>query len=126
MLEAYLFGSLSVSPAANDPTLILRIDGGEPDITLELESVPGAGPVRGAGMMIGISLGAGATALAVQRSLLEAGYIVTLGGLNGEVLVLTPALTIAERLLEGFAAALRGLLEGTAARSSPVGDFPGA
>jgi 4-aminobutyrate aminotransferase/(S)-3-amino-2-methylpropionate transaminase len=78
-----------------------------------LSSVPGVTEVRGAGLMIGIELGSARVALAVQRSLLEAGYIVTLGGLAGEVLIVTPALTIAETLLEGFAAALRGLLEGT-------------
>jgi 4-aminobutyrate aminotransferase/(S)-3-amino-2-methylpropionate transaminase len=76
-----------------------------------LGTVPGAGDVRGAGLMIGISLGNEATALAVQRSLLAAGYIVTLGGLSSEVLVLTPPLTIAERLLDGFTTTLLGLLE---------------
>jgi 4-aminobutyrate aminotransferase-like enzyme len=48
----------------------------------------------------------------VQRSLLEAGYIVTLGGLSGEVLIITPALNIAESLLDDFTATLRGLLQG--------------
>jgi 4-aminobutyrate aminotransferase-like enzyme len=62
--------------------------------------------------MMGISLGSEATALAIQRALLEAGYIVTLGGRAGEALVLTPPLTIAEALLEGFTTTLRGLLEG--------------
>jgi 4-aminobutyrate aminotransferase/(S)-3-amino-2-methylpropionate transaminase len=78
-----------------------------------LESVPGVGEVRGAGLMIGVALGTESTALAIQRSLLEAGYIVTLGGSRGEVLILTPPLTIAEGLLEGFTATFRGLLEGT-------------
>jgi 4-aminobutyrate aminotransferase-like enzyme len=78
-----------------------------------LESVPGVGDVRGTGLMLGVALGTEATALAIQRSLLEAGYIVTLGGLKSEVLVLTPPLTIAESLLEGFTATLRGLLEET-------------
>ena len=62
--------------------------------------------------MIGVLLGSGRTALAVQRSLLEAGYLVTLGGMSSEVLVLTPALTISEDLLDGFVVTLRGLLEG--------------
>jgi len=79
-----------------------------------LESVPGVGEVRGAGLMIGVALGTESTALAIQRSLLEAGYIVTLGGSRGEVLILTPPLTIAESLLEGFTATFRGLLEGAA------------
>jgi 4-aminobutyrate aminotransferase/(S)-3-amino-2-methylpropionate transaminase len=80
-------------------------------LAVSLASVPGAGEVRGSGLMIGVALGNEATALAVQRSLLAAGYIVTLGGLSGEVLVLTPPLTIAERLLEGFTTTLVGLLE---------------
>jgi 4-aminobutyrate aminotransferase-like enzyme len=75
-----------------------------------LQSVPGVGDVRGTGLMLGIALGTEATALAIQRSLLEAGYIVTLGGLKNEVLILTPPLTIAESLLEGFTATFRGLL----------------
>jgi 4-aminobutyrate aminotransferase/(S)-3-amino-2-methylpropionate transaminase len=77
-----------------------------------LSAVPGAGEVRGSGLMLGVSLGRGATALALQRALLEAGYLVTTGGSMSEVLVLTPALTIAESLLEGFTATLRSLLEG--------------
>jgi 4-aminobutyrate aminotransferase/(S)-3-amino-2-methylpropionate transaminase len=81
-------------------------------LTSAFASVPGVGEVRGAGLMIGIELRSPSVALAVQRSLLEVGYIVTLGGLAGEVLIVTPALTIAERLLEGFTAALSGLLEG--------------
>jgi 4-aminobutyrate aminotransferase/(S)-3-amino-2-methylpropionate transaminase len=81
-------------------------------LSAALGSVPGVGEIRGAGLMIGIALGSGATALAIQRSLLEAGYIVTLGGLASEVLVLTPALTVAEGLFDGFVSTLRGLLEG--------------
>jgi 4-aminobutyrate aminotransferase/(S)-3-amino-2-methylpropionate transaminase len=77
-----------------------------------LREVPGVGEIRGQGLMIGVLLGSGRTALAVQRSLLEAGYLVTLGGMSSEVLVLTPALTISEDLLDGFVVTLRGLLEG--------------
>jgi 4-aminobutyrate aminotransferase/(S)-3-amino-2-methylpropionate transaminase len=77
-----------------------------------LSAVPGAGEVRGSGLMVGVSLGRGATALALQRALLEAGYLVTIGGSTSEVLVLTPALTIADSLLEGFTATLLSLLEG--------------
>ncbi len=80
-----------------------------------LASVPGVRDVRGAGLMIGIELGSASVSLALQRALLEAGYIVTLGGFLGEVLIITPALTIAEDLLDGFTAVLRGLLEGAPA-----------
>jgi 4-aminobutyrate aminotransferase/(S)-3-amino-2-methylpropionate transaminase len=82
-------------------------------LTSALSTVPGAGEVRGVGLMIGVELRSAGVALAVQRALLEAGYIVTLGGRAGEVLILTPALNIAGSLLVGFTAALRGLLEGT-------------
>jgi 4-aminobutyrate aminotransferase/(S)-3-amino-2-methylpropionate transaminase len=88
-------------------------------IAESLAEVPGAGEVRGAGLMIGISLGSEATALAIQRALLEAGYIVTSGGGKGEVLVLTPPLTIAEALLDGFTTTLRGLLDGQRSAGEP-------
>jgi 4-aminobutyrate aminotransferase/(S)-3-amino-2-methylpropionate transaminase len=80
-------------------------------LTEALAEVPGV-IVRGTGLMIGIALGNAATALAMQRALLEAGYIVTTGGMRGDVLVLTPPLNISESLLEGFVGVLRGRLEG--------------
>jgi 4-aminobutyrate aminotransferase/(S)-3-amino-2-methylpropionate transaminase len=83
-----------------------------------LASVPGVREVRGSGLMIGIDLGSASVSLALQRALLEAGYIVTLGGFLGEVLIVTPALTIAEDLLDGFTAVLRSLLEGAPGRTS--------
>jgi 4-aminobutyrate aminotransferase/(S)-3-amino-2-methylpropionate transaminase len=76
-----------------------------------LAQVPGAGEVRGSGLMLGIDVARGSTALALQRSLLEAGYVVTVGGKEGEVLIATPPLTIAESLLDGLTTTLRGLLE---------------
>jgi 4-aminobutyrate aminotransferase/(S)-3-amino-2-methylpropionate transaminase len=94
------------------------------NLSRALADVPGVRAVRGRGFMIGVDLGAANVALVVMRSLLEAGYIVTVGGLTGEVLMLTPALTIAEPLLEGFTAALRGLLEGGAALASPAERAP--
>lgn len=42
MLEAYLRATLSADLASVDPVLTLRVQGGEPELTLELESVPGA------------------------------------------------------------------------------------
>ena len=67
--------------------------------------------VRGAGMMIGIDLGArpGAAARAAT-ALLTRGYIVSTGGTGREVIVLTPPLTIAEPLVEGAVAALAEVL----------------
>jgi 4-aminobutyrate aminotransferase/(S)-3-amino-2-methylpropionate transaminase len=83
-------------------------------ITSALEGVPGVAAVRGAGLMIGIDLGGrAAAATRAQRRLLEAGYVVSSGGGGREVVVLTPALNIAEAQLDGFvervAWALRGL-----------------
>jgi len=63
--------------------------------------------VRGAGLMIAVDLGdrpGRATQLA--RNLLERGYITSTGGGRREVLVLTPPLTLAESLLDGFVDAL--------------------
>ena len=63
--------------------------------------------VRGAGLMLGIDLGAhGGAAIATVRALLERGYIATTGGGAREVVVLTPPLTIAERQLEAATAAV--------------------
>ena len=63
--------------------------------------------VRGAGFMIALDLGdrpGRASQLALR--LLERGYITSTGGGRREVLVLTPPLTLAESLLDGFVSAL--------------------
>jgi 4-aminobutyrate aminotransferase/(S)-3-amino-2-methylpropionate transaminase len=63
--------------------------------------------VNGIGLMLALDLDASdENALAVQRALLERGYIVSTGGGKREAIVLTPPLTIAEELLDGFTAAL--------------------
>jgi 4-aminobutyrate aminotransferase/(S)-3-amino-2-methylpropionate transaminase len=63
--------------------------------------------VRGRGLMVGIELDGGAArALLVVRRLLEKGWIVLTGGVQGDVLTLTPPLDIDEALLEAFARAL--------------------
>lgn len=70
------------------------------ELEAALASVPGVS-VRGAGLMIGVELGAEPhSAVRVVRSLLERGFIATTGGGRREVLVLTPPLNIAEALLE--------------------------
>jgi 4-aminobutyrate aminotransferase-like enzyme len=61
---------------------------------------------RGRGLMIGVELGDAARALAVARALLCAGYVVLTGGARGDVLTLSPPLTIAPELLAAFAEAL--------------------
>jgi len=76
-------------------------------------ALPGKGvtSVRGRGLMIGIQVeGGAARALALTRALLRAGYIVLTGGVMGDVLTLTPPLTIDEALLGSFTEALADLL----------------
>jgi 4-aminobutyrate aminotransferase/(S)-3-amino-2-methylpropionate transaminase len=69
--------------------------------------------VRGAGLMIGIDLGdRPGGAVALQRGLLERGYVTTTGGGRRQILVLTPPLTIDERLLDLFVLELRATLSG--------------
>jgi 4-aminobutyrate aminotransferase/(S)-3-amino-2-methylpropionate transaminase len=63
--------------------------------------------VRGRGLMVGLVLDGGAgAALAVARRLLGRGYIVLTGGREGDVLTLTPPLTIDPALLDAFTDAL--------------------
>jgi 4-aminobutyrate aminotransferase/(S)-3-amino-2-methylpropionate transaminase len=76
----------------------------------ELAASAGVVEVRGVGLMIGIELESAAVALKASRGMLERGYIVLTGGTRGEVLTLTPALTIPEPLLRGAARALRDAL----------------
>ena len=61
------------------------------------------GPVRGRGLMLGVSL---PDALTTSRRLLERGWIVLPAGPRAEVLGLTPPLTIPEPLLDAFLADL--------------------
>jgi 4-aminobutyrate aminotransferase/(S)-3-amino-2-methylpropionate transaminase len=76
-----------------------------------LAGVPAVAEVRGAGLMIGIDLGNRANgAVRLQRALLERGYLTTTGGGRRQVLILTPPLTIDERLLHSFAIELRSTL----------------
>ncbi len=65
-----------------------------------------AAGVRGAGLMIGITLADGVEALAVSRELLGHGFIVLTGGVSGNTLTLSPPLTIEPPLLSAFASTL--------------------
>jgi 4-aminobutyrate aminotransferase-like enzyme len=68
----------------------------------------GVRDVRGRGLMVGIEVEGGSVrASTVTRRLLSAGWIVLTGGANGDVLTLTPPLTIDEALLDAFADGLR-------------------
>jgi len=75
-----------------------------------LAGLPGVIEVRGEGLMLGIALAGGELALQVMQRMLEAGYIVLTGGLKGEVITLTPPLTIAEEQLTAAADALKECL----------------
>ena len=69
--------------------------------------------VRGKGLMIGIDLGPNPSAASRAMELLLArGYLVSTGGGNREVIVLTPALNVAEPQLFGVVEALRDVLGG--------------
>ncbi len=70
----------------------------------------GAHRVRGRGLMVGIVLEDAAQALAVARKMLARGFIVLTGGVRGNVLTLSPALTIAPALLSAAAQALEEIL----------------
>lgn len=72
--------------------------------------------IRGAGLMIGIDLGdRPGEAVRIARALLVRGYLVTTGGGAREVVVLSPPLTISERLLEAFAVELEMCVAGSSA-----------
>jgi 4-aminobutyrate aminotransferase/(S)-3-amino-2-methylpropionate transaminase len=71
----------------------------------------GVREVRGCGLMVGIALEGGATrALGVMDRLLAHGWIVLTGGVEGDVLTLTPPLNIDEGLLSAFADSLSRVL----------------
>lgn len=59
--------------------------------------------VRGRGLMLGLQLAGAGAALATARAALAAGFIVLTGGVRGDVLTLSPALTIAPAQLSAFA-----------------------
>ncbi|MBN1653654.1 MAG: aminotransferase class III-fold pyridoxal phosphate-dependent enzyme [Deltaproteobacteria bacterium] len=69
-------------------------------------SSPSVVEVRGAGMLIGIELKNQAHAVAIVRRLLEKGYLTLPAGVNNDVISITPPLTIAPELIEGFVEAL--------------------
>lgn len=69
--------------------------------------LPAVVDVRGRGLILGVELASGALGLALHRRLLQRGWLTTVGGRAGEVIVLTPPLDVPERLLVRFAAAFR-------------------
>jgi 4-aminobutyrate aminotransferase/(S)-3-amino-2-methylpropionate transaminase len=62
--------------------------------------------VQGRGLMVGIDVGEATRAQHVMRALLERGWIVLTGGARGNVITLTPPLTIEWRILKAFVSAL--------------------
>ncbi len=73
-------------------------------------SHPAVAEIRGEGLMVGVELRTEADAAKCAAKLLQKGYIVLRGGVSGEVLTLTPSLTIDESVLVGVAGALRDAL----------------
>jgi 4-aminobutyrate aminotransferase-like enzyme len=67
--------------------------------------------VRGVGLLVGVELASRAQGLQLVRALLERGYIALPAASDARVLSLTPPLTIAEELLEGFLDALSDALD---------------
>jgi 4-aminobutyrate aminotransferase/(S)-3-amino-2-methylpropionate transaminase len=68
--------------------------------------------VNGRGLMVGVHVdGGSARALAVTRALLASGWLVLTGGTAGDVITLTPPLTIDEALLDAFVNALVNALD---------------
>lgn len=76
----------------------------------ELSGRPEVLDVRGEGLMIGIELRDAAAVTRAIRGMLVRGYIALSGGARGEVITLTPPLTIPEELLGSAAGALREAL----------------
>jgi len=66
--------------------------------------------VRGRGLIVGVELSSGALGLAAHKQLLERGYLATVGGSAGEVLVFTPPLTITRDVLLGVVPVLGEIL----------------
>lgn len=62
--------------------------------------------VRGVGLLVGVEFGAPGYALKVVHALLGRGYITVPAGAQGEVLSLTPPLTMEQGLMDGFIEAL--------------------
>jgi len=66
--------------------------------------------------MLGIDLGSErGVGGRIAQALLERGYLVTSGGTHRDTLVLTPALTFSEPLVDGFIDALSEVLGGASA-----------
>jgi len=81
-------------------------------ISAACDGLPAVVDVRGSGFMIGIDFGGRVGfASTVMFKLLERGYIVTTGGGERDVLVLTPPLNIDDRHRIPFANTLREVLE---------------
>ncbi len=78
-----------------------------------LNGAPGFVEARGVGMMIGVELCDGVVAMRAARALLSEGYIVLGGGIRGETLTFTPALTIEESQLAPVPSVLRKILHAT-------------
>lgn len=76
------------------------------ELATMLASLPEVIQVRGRGLMIGVELNSAALGLRVGARMLQRGFVVTSGGRQGEVLVMTPPLIIEEDLTAAASMAL--------------------
>lgn len=103
-LDALRFRRLVVRAREIGPTVLATFRSA-------LAGCPGVVDVRGEGLMIGVELTGGDLGLYAMRAMLARGYVVVTGGMQSEVLTLTPALNIREERLHDAAAALREVLQ---------------
>lgn len=84
-------------------------------LTEATRGLEGVIEVRGRGLIVGVELRDGRAGLAAHRRLLQRGWLTTVGGRSGEVVVLTPALTVPERALASFVLAFADVVRGAEA-----------
>jgi 4-aminobutyrate aminotransferase/(S)-3-amino-2-methylpropionate transaminase len=83
---------------------------------------PFGATVRGSGLMLGVDLGgAPGRAVNVMRSLLRRGYLISTGGGQRDVVVLTPPLTISKEALAAFVEAFAAVLADESTREEAEG-----
>ncbi|MFP6684203.1 MAG: aspartate aminotransferase family protein [Polyangiaceae bacterium] len=83
----------------------------------ELTGLEAVTEIRGEGLLIGIELSSATLTQRLVGELREAGFLVITGGVAGDTLTLSPALTIEEADLSRYATTLSSLLHSTAAET---------
>jgi 4-aminobutyrate aminotransferase/(S)-3-amino-2-methylpropionate transaminase len=75
-----------------------------------LSGVRGVADVRGLGLLVGIDLGVSGAGARVAMAALRRGFIVLPAGDDGQVVELTPAVTLTDEQLDGAVDALAGAI----------------